>query len=629
MRPAFGRPFAQASEEARHDILRFLTCGSVDDGKSTLIGRLLHETDMILDDQRAALQNDSRRFGTTGDGVDYALLMDGLEAEREQGITIDVAHRYFSTSRRTFIVADTPGHDQYTRNMVTGASGSDLAVILLDACKGVVEQTRRHSTICSLLGIRQVILAVNKMDLVDFNEARFRNIVDDFKTFAGRLSFDSVTAIPISARFGDNVTIASSNTPWHVGPTLLGHLEAVDTASNCGQRPFRFPVQWVNRSTSDFRGLSGTVVSGHIRRGDPVIVANSGAHTTIARIVTADGDLEVAEAGEAVTLTLEKEVDVARGDILASPNLQPDVADHFAAHVVWMGGEPLIPNRSYMMRIGTRWVPAAISTIKHKLSVDELQPLAAKTLSLNEIGLCHVATTGLVACDSYETNRATGSFILVDRDNNQTVAAGMILFALRRATNIHREHLAADKAARALIKNQKPCVLWFTGLPASGKSTIARLVEARLHEAQQHTYMLDGDNLRHGLNRDLGFTVADRAENIRRVGEVAKLFVDSGLIVMCAFISPFRSDRRSVREMLGADEFFEIFVDTPRTECARRDPKGLYAKAEAGLMKNFTGYDSPYEEPEHPDLVLRTMEATAEELADRVIALLRETARIR
>ena len=605
------------------DLLRLLTCGSVDDGKSTLIGRLLYDTRRIFADQLSALEQDSKTFGTMGEAIDFALLLDGLEAEREQKITIDVGYRYFSTEKRSFIIADTPGHEQFTRNMATGASNSELAVILVDARKGVVVQTRRHATICSLLGVAHVVMAVNKIDLLEFDQGVFEDIVADFVRFASGLSFKSLTAIPVSARFGDNVVTASPATPWYGGPTLLQVLETIETGSDASSQPFRFPVQWVNRPNSDFRGVSGTVASGRVRRGDQIVVAGSGTATTVSSIVTFDGDLDSAGAGDAVTLTLADELDIARGDVLSAPDERPQVADQFAAHVLWMDAEPLLPGRSYWMRIGTNWVPATVSAIKHKLDVERLDHLAARVLALNEIGFCNVSTGVPVAFDAYADNRETGAFILVDRYNDRTVGAGMIAFALRRATNIHRERLAVDKEARARAKHQRPCILWFTGLPASGKSTIARLVEARVHAAGGHSYMLDGDNLRHGLTRDLGFTEVDRVENIRRIGEVAKLFVDAGLITICAFISPFCADRQMVRALVAPGEFIEIFVDTPLAECVRRDPKGLYAKAQSGAIKNFTGIDSPYETPAEPELVLKTMQESAEQLADRVIAHLR------
>jgi len=606
------------------ELLRFLTCGSVDDGKSTLIGRLLYDSQLIFEDTLAAVARDSRKHGTTGEEIDLALLVDGLEAERQQGITIDVAYRYFSTPRRSFIVADTPGHEQYTRNMATGASNCSLAVILIDARKGVLTQTRRHSYICALLGIRDVVVAVNKIDLVGFDEALFDRIVGDYVTFASRLGFRSVVPIPMSARFGDNVTSRSGNTPWYHGPTLLDHLETVDATEDPGARPFRFPVQWVNRPNLDFRGFSGTVASGRIGVGDQVVVAASGRASRVARIVTADGDLEQAGAGEAVTLTLEDEIDVARGDVICRPAERPPMADQFAAHILWMDEEALLPGRNYMMRIGNLWTQASVTSIRHRVDVSTLEEAAARKLELNEIGFCNLSATVRVPCDAYEENRATGAFILVDRFTNQTAGAGMLAFPLRRAANIHHEDFLVDKRARAALDRQRPVVLWFTGLSGSGKSTIAKLVERELHRAGRHTYSLDGDNLRHGLNKDLGFTAADRVENIRRVGEVARLFVDAGLIVLCSFISPFRAERRMVRDMVEHGEFFEIFVDTPIEECMRRDPKGLYAKARAGGIANFTGIDSPYEAPEAPELHLTTAGQTPEQSAALVLSRLRE-----
>ncbi|GGG29789.1 adenylyl-sulfate kinase [Caldovatus sediminis] len=607
----------------QRELLRFLTCGSVDDGKSTLIGRLLHDTRLILDDQLAALARDSRRHGTTGEEIDLALLVDGLEAERQQGITIDVAWRYFSTPRRGFIVADTPGHEQYTRNMATGASHSSLAVLLVDARKGVLTQTRRHSIICALLGIRDIVLAVNKMDLAGFDQDHFDRIVGDYVTFASTLGFRSIVPIPLSARHGDNVTRRSGNTPWYHGPTLLEHLETVEVEQDLADKPFRFPVQWVNRPSQEFRGFSGTVASGRVAVGDQVVVAASGRSSRIARIVTADGDLPSAEAGQAVTLTLADEIDIARGDLLVPAAARPEMADQFAAHLLWMDEEPLLPGRTYLMRIGTLWTQASVTAVKHRLDVNTREEHAARTLSLNEIGFCNLAAAQRVPCDAYAENRATGAFILVDRYTNRTAGAGMIAFPLRRASNIHHADFVVDKLARAALDHQKPAVLWFTGLSGSGKSTVANLVELALHQAGRHTYTLDGDNLRHGLNKDLGFTAADRVENIRRVGEVAKLFVDAGLIVLCSFISPFRAERRMVRDLLEEGEFVEIFVDTPLEECMRRDPKGLYAKARAGAIRNFTGLDSPYEPPEAPELHLRTLGRTPQDCAEEVLARLR------
>ena len=600
-------------------LLRFLTCGSVDDGKSTLIGRLLYDTKLILEDQLVALEKDSRKHGTTGEDIDLALLVDGLEAEREQGITIDVAYRFFSTPRRSFIVADTPGHEQYTRNMATGASNSDAAVILIDARKGVLTQTRRHSYICSLLGIRHVAVAVNKIDLVEFSGERFHHIMGDYFGFAQSLGFASITPIPLSARYGENVTSRSDRMRWYDGPTLLEYLESVEADQALAQKPFRFPVQWVNRPNLDFRGFSGTVASGRINAGDKITVAASGKESVVTRIVTADGDLPEARAGDAVTLTFADEIDVARGDVLAKPESRPEVVDQFAAHVLWMSEDAMLPGRSYLLRIGTKYVPARITNLKHKVDVNTLEHIAAKTLGLNEIGLCNIATATPVAFDPYEENRETGAFILVDRFTNATAGAGMITFGLRRATNIHRQDLLIDKASRSRLNAHKPVILWFTGLSGSGKSTIANIVERELHARGVHTYMLDGDNVRHGLNRDLGFTDADRVENIRRVGEVARLFVDAGLIVLCSFISPFRAERRMVRELVSGEEFIEVFVDTPIEECMKRDPKGLYARAKEGKIKNFTGIDSPYEAPENPEVVVNTADGTAEEAARRVL----------
>jgi bifunctional enzyme CysN/CysC len=602
--------------------LRFLTCGSVDDGKSTLIGRLLYDTKLIMEDQLVALQRDSRKHGTTGEDIDLALLVDGLEAEREQGITIDVAYRFFATPRRSFIVADTPGHEQYTRNMATGASNSDAGVILIDARKGVLTQTRRHSYICSLLGIRHVIVAVNKIDLVDFSGERFHHIVGDYLGFAEGLGFSSIATIPVSARFGDNVTQRSSRMCWYDGPTLLEHLESLDVEHGLDAKPFRFPVQWVNRPNLDFRGFSGTVSSGTTRVGDRVVVSASGKESRITRIVTAAGDLPEARTGEAITLTFADEVDVSRGDIIAHADSRPEVVDQFAAHLLWMAEDEMLPGRSYLMRIGTKFVPARITSLKHKVDVNTLEHTAAKTLALNEIGLCNLSTSAPVAFDPYTDNRTTGAFILVDRFTNATAGAGMITFGLRRATNIHRQSVLVDKSARLRMHGHKPAILWFTGLSGSGKSTIANIVERELHARGTHTYMLDGDNVRHGLNRDLGFTDVDRVENIRRVGEVAKLFVDAGLVVLCSFISPFRAERQMVRELVGADEFVEIFIDTPLEECMRRDPKGLYARAKEGKIKNFTGIDSPYELPENAEIVIDTRQASAEASAQRILAAL-------
>ncbi len=617
--PADDLRFADVDRGGSRQLLRFITCGSVDDGKSTLIGRLLHDSKLIYEDQLAALAKDSEQHGTTGDDIDLALLVDGLQAEREQGITIDVAYRFFSTPRRSFIVADTPGHEQYTRNMATGASTADLAVILVDARKGALVQTRRHSFICSLLGIRHVVLAVNKIDLVGYDQEIFERIAADYAAFADRLGFAAVVPIPVSARYGDNVTTASSNTPWYRGPTLVAHLETAEVEDEAAARPFRFPVQWINRPNADFRGYAGTIASGRVRRGDLVVVAASGQASRIARIVTYDGELAEAAAGDAVTLTLADEVDVGRGDVLAAPDARPEVADQFAAHVIWMDREPLIPGRSYLARIGTATVAASITAIKHRVDVNTQEHLAAHTLGLNDIGFCNLSTASPVAFDPYAENRKTGAFIIIDRYSNRTVGAGVIAFGLRRATNIHWQPLLIGKTERAALKKQQPAIVWFTGLSGAGKSTIANIVEQRLFATGHHTMLLDGDNVRHGLNRDLGFTEADRVENIRRVGEVAKLMVESGLIVLCSFISPYRAERDMVRALVADGEFIEVFVDTPIDDCVARDPKGLYAKAKAGQLKNFTGVDAPYEPPERAEVHLRTAARRAEESADEVL----------
>ena len=621
MTPAELKAFLAAGE--RKSFLRFLTCGSVDDGKSTLIGRLLYDTKLIFEDQLRSLETDSRRHGTTGEDIDFALLMDGLEAEREQGITIDVAYRFFATDKRKYIVADTPGHEQYTRNMATGASTADLAVILVDARKGVLTQTRRHAYICSLLRIRHVVLAINKIDLVGFSEEIFNSIVGEFRDFASKLDFASVVAIPLSARFGHNVMEPSTALPWYQGPSLLTHLDEVDVASDREALPFRMHVQWVNRPNAEFRGFAGTIASGRLAPGDVVTVAGSGRSTRIARIVTQDGDLPEALAGDAVTLTLEDEVDVSRGDVLAPGHDRPDVSDQFAAHILWMTDEEMLPGRQYLLKAGSRLVPATVTELKHKVDVNSLERFAAKTLQLNEVGFCNLSTSMPLAFDAYRTNRETGSFILIDRYSNATVAAGMIEFGLRRATNVHWQALDVSKQSRADLKGQKPVILWFTGLSGSGKSTIANIVERKLTLAGRHTYLLDGDNVRHGLNRDLGFTDADRVENIRRVAEAAKLFVDAGLIVLVSFISPFRSERRAAREIVGPEEFLEIHVDTPLEVCMERDPKGLYKRAQRGEIRNFTGIDSPYEVPESADIRVNTVDLTPEEAADTIIARMR------
>jgi bifunctional enzyme CysN/CysC len=611
---------AYLDRHQRKSLLRFITCGSVDDGKSTLIGRLLHDTRQILDDHLAALEADSRRVGTQGEEIDFALLVDGLDAEREQGITIDVAYRFFTTDARKFIVADCPGHEQYTRNMVTGASTADLAVILVDARKGVLTQTRRHSYLVHLLGIRHLVLAVNKMDLVGYDQAAFDAIVGDYAAFAASIGVESFVAVPISGLRGDNITTRSARTGWYDGPTLLEHLERVPVdAAGAQARPFRMPVQWVNRPNLDFRGFSGLVASGRVRAGDPVRLLPSGRTTRVARIVTRDGDLPAAVAGQSVTLTLEDEVECARGAVIAAADAPPEVADQFEATLVWMADEPLVAGRAYWLQLGTESVSARVQPPKYVINVNTLEHVAAKTLELNGIGVVQLAVDRPIAFEPYAQDRDLGGFILIDKASNATVAAGMIRFALRRSQNVHWQALDVTRERRAELKNQAPAVLWFTGLSGAGKSTIANLVEKKLARMHRHTFLLDGDNVRHALNRDLGFTEADRIENIRRVGEVARLMTDAGLIVITAFISPFRAERQMVREMMQPGEFVEIFIDTPLADAEARDVKGLYRKARAGQLKNFTGIDSPYEPPERPDIRIDTTRMSPEEAADYII----------
>ncbi len=600
-------------------LLRFITCGSVDDGKSTLIGRLLYESKRLFDDQLAALEADSRRHGTQGERIDYALLMDGLAAEREQGITIDVAYRYFDTEKRKFIVADCPGHEQYTRNMATGASTADVAVVLVDARKGLLPQTRRHSYIVSLLGIRQVVLAVNKMDLVGYDAAVFDAIADSYRALAAQLGIPHVQAIPLSALEGDNLIVRSAATPWYGGPALLEHLETVRLDDGDAAAGLRLPVQWVNRPNQDFRGFAGTIAAGRARPGDEVVVLPSARRSTIATVLGPDGPLEAAGAGQAVTVTLADEIDISRGDVIAAAGDPPPVADQFAAHLLWMSDAALLPGRPYWLKIGARTVAASVSEIKHRVDVNTQEHLAAKRLELNEVGYCNLSLEEPIAFAPYAENRALGGFILIDRQGNDTVAAGTLDFALRRADNVHWQHLDVDKAARARIKGQAPKVLWFTGLSGAGKSTIANLVDKRLHALGYHTFVLDGDNVRHGLNRDLGFTDEDRVENIRRVAEVARLMADAGLIVLVSFISPFRAERRMARERFAEGEFVEVFVDVPLAVAEARDVKGLYRKARAGLIPNFTGIDSPYEAPEHPEVHLAAAETPTEALVAQVL----------
>mgnify|MGYP001174123106 CR=1 FL=1 len=605
-------------------LLRFITCGSVDDGKSTLIGRLLYESKMIFEDQLAALEADSRKVGTQGGELDFALLVDGLAAEREQGITIDVAYRFFSTDKRKFIVADTPGHEQYTRNMVTGASTADVAIILIDARKGVLTQTRRHSYIVSLLGIRHVVLAINKMDLVDFSQEIFDAIVSEYRDFAQQIGLTDITPIPLSALRGDNMLEPGRRMPWYRGPTLMGYLENVEIEDDLQAKPFRLPVQWVNRPNQDFRGFAGTIASGTIRKGTAIRVLPSGRTSRVARIVTYDGDVEQAVAGQSITLVLTDEIDISRGDVISTADAPPGVADQFQATIIWMHDEPMLPGRPYLIKLGTRTLTGSITAPKYKVNVNTLEHLAAKQLDLNEIGVCNLSLDRAVPFDRYADNREMGSFILIDKITNDTVGAGLISFALRRAENIHWQALDVNKYARASQKGQRACILWFTGLSGAGKSTVANLVEKRLHSLGRHTYTLDGDNVRHGLNKDLGFTDADRVENIRRVAEVARLMVDAGLIVLVSFISPFRSERRLARDLVQSGEFFEVFVDTPIEEAEKRDPKGLYKKARRGELKNFTGIDSPYEPPEHPEIHLHTALYSPEEAAEQILARLRD-----
>jgi bifunctional enzyme CysN/CysC len=627
--PSSGGPLQDyLDRQNRTDLLRFITCGSVDDGKSTLIGRLLYDAKTLFEDQLSALSSDSVRHGTTGGDLDLALLVDGLAAEREQGITIDVAYRFFATERRKFIVADTPGHEQYTRNMVTGASTAELAVLLVDARKGVLTQTRRHSFLVSLLGIRDVVVAINKMDLVDYSQARYEEIAAEYRTFAAQLGIPHVVCLPVSALRGDNViSPAAATMPWYQGPTLLAHLETVTVAPDAAA-PFRFPVQWVSRPHADFRGYAGTVASGTIRPGDRISALPGGQACTVTRIVTLEGDLEQAVAGQAVTLTLDREIDISRGDMIAG-GAQPQLADQFAAHVVWMDQEPMLPERKYRLQFGPMLTGGQITNIKHAINVNTLEHLAASHLDLNGIAFCTLALDRPVPFDPYAENRHTGRFILIDRMNNRTVGCGMIAYPLRRAENLHHQLLDIDKRARASLMGQKSCLVWFTGLSGAGKSTVANLVERGLFQAGRFTYLLDGDNVRFGLTRDLGFRPEDRVENVRRVAECARLFVDAGLITLVSLISPFRRERQMVREMLEPGEFLEVWINTPLAVCEARDPKGLYRKARAGRISNFTGIDSPYEPPEAADLILSGETRSPEEMAEAVLDELRRRGFIR
>jgi bifunctional enzyme CysN/CysC len=610
-------------------LLRFITCGSVDDGKSTLIGRLLYDSKMIFEDQLAAIEADSKKMGTQGGKLDLALLVDGLAAEREQGITIDVAYRFFSTDKRKFIVADTPGHEQYTRNMVTGASTASLAVILIDANRGVLTQTRRHSYLVSLIGIKHIVLAINKMDMIGYSQEVFAKILADYCEFAKQIGLTDIVAIPISALLGDNITQPSPHTPWYRGPTLMHHLETVPIDDDSQSAAFRLPVQWVNRPDQHFRGFAGTIAGGTVRKGDRLRVLPSGKESRVARIVTLDGDLDEGVAEQSVTIVLEDEIDVSRGNVLARTDALPAVADRFEVTIIWMAEEPMLPGRQYWIKIGAKQAVANVSDLRHKVNVNTLEKLPTKTLELNEIGVCNLSLDQPIAFDPYVDNRDTGGFILIDRLTNGTVGAGLIHFALRRAENIHWQAIEVNKEAHAAIKNQKACILWFTGLSGAGKSTIANLVEKRLYSLGHHTFLLDGDNVRHGLNRDLGFSNEDRVENIRRVAEVAKLMVEAGLITLVSFISPFRTERRMARGLVGTGEFVEVYVNTPLAVAEARDRKGLYKKARAGQLKNFTGIDSAYEAPENAEIVIDTTKELPEAAAERIVRYLSERESIR
>ena len=604
--------------------LRFITCGSVDDGKSTLIGRLLYDSKLIYEDQLASIEKDSKKSGTQGGEMDLALLVDGLAAEREQGITIDVAYRFFSTDKRKFIVADTPGHEQYTRNMATGASTADVAILLIDSRYGVQVQTRRHAFIASLLGIKHVVVAVNKMDLNDFSQEVFNNIEVDFRDFAKDLGFAEIMCIPMSALDGDNVTTKSDKSPWYKGKSLLNYLEDVDVEKNSLEAPFRLPVQWVNRPNLDFRGFSGTIASGIVKVGDKITVVPSGKTSTVKSIVTYSGELEAAREDMAITLTLEDEIDISRGDIICHDGAATEHADQLQAHVLWMSDNELFPGRQYILKTGNKSVPASVTSLKHRIDVNDLSESSAKTLNLNEIGICNLSLGAPIAFDPYGDNRNTGNFILIDRQTNATVGLGLVDFALHRSSNVVWQDMKVDRSARSEIKNQKPALLWFTGLSGSGKSTIASLVEARLLDMGRHTYTLDGDNVRHGLNRDLGFTKADRIENMRRIGDVSALMVDAGLITLASFISPYIQERRTIREKVAEGEFVEVFVNTPLEVCESRDVKGLYARARSGEIKNFTGIDSEYQAPENPEIEIKTDEISAEDAAELVVKYLQE-----
>jgi bifunctional enzyme CysN/CysC len=616
------------SAQENKDLLRFITCGSVDDGKSTLIGRLLYESKMLFEDQLTALEADSKKLGTQGGNLDFALLVDGLAAEREQGITIDVAYRAFTTSKRKFIVADTPGHEQYTRNMATGASTAELAIILIDARKGVLTQTRRHTFIATLLGIKNLVVCINKMDLVGYARETYEAIETDYRAFAAQLDAQNITCIPASALVGDNIVERSANMPWYQGATLMGFLETVPVGDDQSAKPFRMPVQWVNRPNQNFRGFAGTIASGTLKPGDEIRVLPSGKISKVTRIVTHDGDLAEAITDQAVTITLADEIDASRGDVLCAAKAPVEVSDQFEVEVLWMGDEAMLPGRPYVIKSGTKTLPGTLDKLKHKINVNTLEHTAAETLTLNEIGVCNLELDSPLAFAPYTENKALGSFIIIDRFTNTTVGLGLIHFALRRAANVHWQAMDVNKSARGKLLRQKPTVLWFTGLSGAGKSTIANLVEKKLHAKGHLTYLLDGDNVRHGLNRDLGFTDADRVENIRRVAEVSKLMTDAGLITLVSFISPFRSERLMARESVAKDEFVEIHIDTSLGEAEKRDVKGLYAKARKGELKNFTGISSPYEAPENPELRIDTGSMSAEEAASEIVKFLERRGRL-
>ncbi|WP_062259957.1 sulfate adenylyltransferase subunit CysN [Endozoicomonas arenosclerae] len=613
---------AYLAEQESKSFMRLITCGSVDDGKSTLIGRLLYDAKMIFDDQLTALEADSKRVGTTGDQIDLALLVDGLAAEREQGITIDVAYRFFSTDKRKFIIADTPGHEQYTRNMATGASTAELAIILIDARKGVLTQTKRHSYIVSLLGIRHVVLAINKMDLVDYSQERFEQISQEYMTFARELGFADITAIPISALEGKNILEPSPVMPWYSGPSLMKHLETIDVAQEQTRKDFRMPVQWVNRPDLDFRGFSGTIAAGQVSVGDELVALPGGRTSKVKSIVTFDGELDTAICEQAITLTLEDEIDISRGDTLATSKARPEVSSSLAADILWMDEHEMVLHRPYLIRLENNTIPGNLSRINYKVNINNLEQESAEVLTLNEVARCELSLTEDIAFDPYDDTRSTGCFVIIDRITNKTVGCGMLRHSLDNATNVHWHALDLDKASRAKAKEQKPAVLWFTGLSGSGKSTIANLVEKKLFARGNHTYTLDGDNVRHGLNKDLGFTAEDRIENIRRISEVANLMSDAGLITLSCFISPFREDREQARQLCGSNSFIEIFIDTPFEECEKRDPKGLYKKARKGQIKHFTGLDSPYEAPENPDIHIKTTEKSPEKIAGEIVDFL-------